>query len=127
MSSLAGLGRRRFVSTNALAEVLKEVKKSGLPKATSSTSIKRARQKELDEMSNQFGDMITFLSFECYDAKGKLKTVRLPFIQPLVFLQHIVGHCTSFQRYYAEHLAGVGEDPSNPLENLSSTTCMLFV
>lgn len=47
--SLADLGRRRFVSQSALAELLKELSElDQLPSATSRSSVKRAREEKLD-------------------------------------------------------------------------------
>ena len=69
--NLASFGRRKFVSTSALAEILQEVKRSGLPKATSKDSIKRARERDLADMANECGSLVTYLEFEREDPKGK--------------------------------------------------------
>ena len=83
-ANLASFGRRKFVSTRALAEILQEVKRSGLPKATSKDSIKRAREKDLADMANECGTLVTYLEFEREDPKGKpIGTVQLPFVNPL--------------------------------------------
>ena len=54
-ANLASFGRRKFVSTRASAEILQEVKRSGLPKATPKDSIKRAREKDLADIANECG------------------------------------------------------------------------
>jgi hypothetical protein len=48
MSTLVGIGRRKFVSVSALADILKDLKEHGLPDAISRSSIKRARDSEFD-------------------------------------------------------------------------------
>ena len=45
---LADLGRKKFVSQAALAELLSELKDAPLPEATSRSSIKRARDEKVD-------------------------------------------------------------------------------
>lgn len=87
MASLASLGCQRYVSQNALAAILDEVKKSGIPKATSRSSIKRSREMQLEEMTNEFGHWISYIDFEQCSPKGETAkgTVKLPFINPLAF------------------------------------------
>ena len=88
-ANLASFGRRKFVSTRASAEILQEVKRSGLPKATPKDSIKRAREKDLADIANECGTLVTYLEFEREDPKGKpIGTVQLLFVNPLAFLQH---------------------------------------
>ena len=100
-ANLASFGRRKFVSTRALAEILQEVKSSGLPKATSKDSIKRAREKDLADMANEFGSLVIYLESEREDPKGTpLGTVHLPFVNPLAFFQYIVGNAESFARCF---------------------------
>ena len=70
-ANLASFGRRKFVSTRALAEILQEVKRSGLPKAASKDSIKRAREKDVADMANGCGTLVTYLEFEREDPKRK--------------------------------------------------------
>ena len=103
---------------NALAAILDEVKKSGIPKATSRSSIKRSRKMQLEEMTNEFGHLISYIDFEQCSPKGETAkgTVKLPFINPLAFFQHIVSDCAAFQRYYKQYLSGVGESIDSPLE-----------
>ena len=125
--NLASFGRRKFVSTSALAEILQEVKRSGLPKATSKDSIKRARERDLAEMANECGPLVTYLEFEREDPKGKpLGTVHLPFVNPLAFFQYIVGNAEPYARYLSKYLEGAGESQHDPLEKLTRSFCFVF-
>ena len=118
-ANLASFGRRKFVSTRALAEILQEVKRSGLPKAASKDSIKRAREKDVADMANGCGTLVTYLEFEREDPKRKpIGTVQLPFVNPLAFLRYIVGNAESYARYFSKYLDGAGESPHDPLEKL---------
>lgn len=68
-------------------------------------------------MTNQFGPILRYIVFEPVNEEDK--KIRLPFIHPIVFLQHCVSQCDAFQRYWNEYLTGVGESPMDPLENLA--------
>ena len=61
------------MSQSALSEILQEIKREGLPNATSRSSVKRARESELASWSNSIGDAITDLEFDCLDQKTKTK------------------------------------------------------
>lgn len=116
MSRLSSIGRQRYVSSSALAAVLKDVQQHGMPSATSRSSIKRSREKELSEMTNQFGSILRYTDFEPENEEDN--QIRLPFIHPFVFLQHCMSQCDAFQRYWNEYLTGVGESPMDPLQIL---------
>lgn len=117
MSSLAAIGRQRFVSQSALAAILTDVKKHGVPESTSRSAIKRSRDSELEECTNQFGPLMVHINFPCVDSKGKaLPDLKLPFVNPLTFLQHCLQNCPAMQRYYQEYLATFGDSPGSPLE-----------
>lgn len=117
MSNVANIGRQKYVSQSALSAILEEVRQNGIPDASSRSTIKRHRDTKIAEMTNQFGEMLVELEFECVDPKGKpLPNVKLPFIQPVVFLQHCVVHCPSFLKYFKDFLAGHGNSPNGPYE-----------
>ena len=107
------------MSQSALSEILQEIKRKGLPNATSRSSVKRARESELASWSNSIGDAITYLEFDYLDQKTKTKktgTVKLPFVHPWWFLQVCCEQCPAFIRYYEQHLSGMGNSPDAPFE-----------
>lgn len=119
MSLLAAIGRKRYVSTSALSEVLKEVKDAGLPGGISRSSVKRARESELASWSNSTANAITEVEYECVDAKGKKTgTVKLPFVHTWWFLQVCCEKCPSFIKYFEQYLANLGNSPNDALEQL---------
>ena len=58
MSRLVDIGRRKFVSTAGLADVLKDLRDNGMPTAISRSSIKRARDSEFDDCVTPYGPIL---------------------------------------------------------------------
>lgn len=89
---LASLGRKVFVSQRGLESVLSDLKKSGFLAedfgTTSRSSIKRARDGEEKSWENAFGQMIIYM--EIPHESDATKFVRVPFVPPVVLLQHCI-------------------------------------
>ena len=58
MSRLVELGRRKFISVSALADVLKDIKENGMPTHVSRSSIKRARDHEFEQYNTPYGAVL---------------------------------------------------------------------
>ena len=58
MSRLVDIGRRKYVSTAGLADVLKDIRDKGMPTAISRSSIKRARDSEFDDCVTPYGPIL---------------------------------------------------------------------
>lgn len=112
MAELAQLGRKKYVSQSALADVIRDIKENGIPKNASRSSIKRSREKELHEHSNKFGPLIKFIRFDCIDGS----TLELPFVSPLAFLQHCLSDRAAFIRYWNDYLSSFGGSPDAPFD-----------
>lgn len=112
MAKLAQIGRKKYVSQSALADVIRDIKENGLPSGSSRSSIKRAREKELQEFSNSYGSLIKFIRFDCVDGS----TLELPFVHPWAFLQHCLLERSAFIRYWSDYLSGLGSSPDAPFD-----------
>ena len=97
---LASLGRRRYVSESALAELLKEVKEVGMPDASSRSSIKRARKAVIDEIQTEFGPLIQ--SFEVPLEGGG--TDKFDFIHPGALVSHALRNIPAYRDFVKERL-----------------------
>ena len=70
--NLADLGRKRFVSQNALSELLKELKAfDEIPAATSRSSVKRARDEKMKIMT-PVGSLFTSKKLAATDGEGDM-------------------------------------------------------
>ena len=58
MTRLADLGRRKYVSSAGLADVLKDIRDNGMPDSISRQSIKRARDSEFDDFVTPYGPIM---------------------------------------------------------------------
>ena len=68
--NLADLGRKRFVSQNALSELLKELKAfDEIPAATSRSSVKRARDEKM-KIITPVGSLFTSKKLAATDGEG---------------------------------------------------------
>eukprot|EP00973_Karenia_brevis_P067410 9375326-Karenia_brevis.AAC.1 len=92
---LASLGRRRYVSISAMAELCTELREGGIPSNTSRASIKRAR----DE----------FLKLERPN-----KEWQLLYTHPIAMLVHAVQESAEFASVLGEALRKKPPTPSNP-------------
>ena len=97
--SLANLGRRSFVSLRGLQGILKDIAENGLPSQTSARSIKRAREKQLEEMKTTYGDIIQDMVLPLENGK---KTITLPVVHPVAFLAACLQQCSEFSSFFAE-------------------------
>lgn len=70
--NLANLGRKRFVSQNALSELLKELKAfDEIPAVTSRSSVKRARDQKMKIMT-PVGSLFTSKKLAATDGEGHM-------------------------------------------------------
>ena len=86
---------RSYVSQSGLAAILASIREHGMPKATSRSSIKRARDAALPS------DMFTEINIEM--ESGEIK--QFPIVSPMVLLNHLVGEVESFSRFFSAQLA----------------------
>ena len=77
---------RSYVSRSGLAAILKSIKENGLPKGTSRSSIKRARDEALP------AELFTTVQLEMDD--GTLK--QFPCVQPILLIKHLIEVVPSF-------------------------------
>ena len=116
MANLASLGRDRYCSQAGIAALLKEIEKHGLPDKISRSALKRARDEDLKQCSNIYGDLIVQTELDMLDDKGKPAVKQsFPFINPLCFLQNILTNCEPFKDYFAAHLLTHGKSIESPL------------
>ena len=89
---LTSAHHRSYVSQSGLAAILQSIRENGLPKATSRSSIKRARDVALPS------DIFTTINIEM--ESGEIK--KFPIVSPLVLLGHLVAHVPSFARFFLD-------------------------
>ena len=58
MARLADLGRRKYVSSAGLEDVLKDIRDNGMPDSISRRAIKRARDSEFDDFVTPYGPIM---------------------------------------------------------------------
>jgi hypothetical protein len=106
-SSLSTIGRSRFCSQSALASILQEVQRSGVPAATSRASVKRARDADI-RVETPFGALFQELTLQ-------LTSPAEPFVvdvvNPLAFLHHATATSHQFAAFVSKALA---QRPSGP-------------
>ena len=81
---------RSYVSQSGLAAILKSIKENGLPKGTSRSSIKRARDEALP------AELFTTVQLEMDD--GTLK--QFPCVQPILLIKHLIEVVPSFADFF---------------------------
>lgn len=104
------------VSQRGLAEVLHEIQIHGLPSATSRSSVKRARDADIEACANTYGKVLLSRELET-EGKGNSKQT-FPFVHPLAFVQHCLTECQPFRDYFIKYILPFGQDPSSPIEKL---------
>lgn len=87
--------QRSFVSQAGLIEVLKSVKKHGMPKAVSRRTLKRTRQAELAQ-DTPVGKLFTTLSLEMVDGTFK----PFPAVNPLPLLWLCLHRCFHLLNFF---------------------------
>lgn len=104
---ISALGRRSFMSQNALSEVLTKVRESGeVPSHTSKSTVKR-RKEEACAVETPYGSLIQSFQAEMTDG-SKLE---LPFCHPAAILHHVSNVSSRVQHL----LTKVAESHSNSL------------
>ena len=94
--SLADLGRSSYVSQRGLADTLKRLQDGGKlskDETTSRSSIKRAREKELAEMSTRYGPLL--IEKEIHGSNSKVYTVSM--LNPVSLWTYMVENCHELQ------------------------------
>ena len=103
--SLAYLGRSSFVSQSGLADTLRKLNEAGfLSKdigGISRQSVKRARERELEQTATRFGPLMKALGLKNEDGKV---IHEVPIIDPVPLFSHVVEHCTGFQNFSSDVL-----------------------
>ena len=99
---LADLGLRSFVSQSGLANILKDLKETGLPDAVSRRSIKRARASAV-RLTTANGPIFRKWIIPRVDADQQ--PLVLEFIDPLSWLTYISDNCAGFSAFMAGCLA----------------------
>ena len=87
------LGRKHFLSKSALGSVLEEVAAHGLPDARSRHSIKRSRDRDLNE-ETPHGPLLRTVMVETSTQKAKLV-----FVNPAALLQRAAGTDSDFSQH----------------------------
>jgi hypothetical protein len=101
------LGRRRFVSQNALVELLREIRDSELPAHISRPTLKRARDKET-AVTTRFGPTLSAF---------KIGGAEIHYLHPASFLQHCVDECQPFADFFKHVLDSLPlSSPTSPLQ-----------
>ena len=91
---LTSAHHQSYVSQSGLAAILRSIREHGMPKATSRSSIKRARDAALPS------DIFSSMNIEM--VSGEIK--KFPIVSPLVLLGHLVAHVPSFARFFSGQL-----------------------
>ena len=89
--ALASLGRASFVSKSGMAQLLAEVKKSGLPDAFSRSSQYRARKHVCNTMT-EYGKLVVEVDVTTTDGEP----MKMGFQNPLAFMAY---HCEQSVHY----------------------------
>lgn len=119
MADLASLGRQHYVSQAALSAILAEIKQQGIPEATSRSSVKRARDHQIDSVRNMYGTLMVQSMFVDKNARNvKDREVKLPLVHPWAFLQHCLDECGPDREFFKKHILPYGTSPDSPLESL---------
>ena len=107
--SLANLGRSSFVSQSGLSDTLRKLHEAGLLLkdigGISRQSVKRARERELEQTTTRFGPLIKTLGLKNEDGKV---IHEVPIIDPVPLFSHVVEHCPGFQEFFFRRL---GDQP----------------
>ena len=104
---IARLGRRTFISQNAVSEILTAVRNSGeIPEHTSRATVKRRREAAIG-IDTQYGQLLQQLAVQKEDGT----TLLLDYCNPAAFLHYTSRHCPRMQDMLnaaaAQHLNSV--------------------
>jgi hypothetical protein len=97
---LSRLGLRSYVSQSALAQVLSDVRRDGIPEASSRSSIKRAREASI-RVSTPFGPLLR--SFEVHLA-GSPQPHSISYVHPIALLHHLCERSNDFAEFVEDAL-----------------------
>lgn len=93
-----------YVSQSGLSEILKSIKKHGLPEAIDRRSIKRARDSEIPPS--------VFTSIQAEMEKGQQKT--FPAVNPVELLKYMCGQQGGFSEYFWQKHTEMPSAPHKP-------------
>lgn len=107
---IAALGRRSFMSQNALSEVLTSIKNSGeLPSHTSKATVKRRRD-EAVAVDTPYGPLIQSFKTDMQDGSQ----MELPFCHPAAMLHHVSSQFSRVQQLLSRAVANHANSFSQP-------------
>ena len=113
MSVLSQLGRPNYVSESGLASLPTELKELGqLPEQTSRTSIKRARDQAISDLSAQYGTLMKTKKIPLEGGEGELSVC---FLDPVATLVTCLEQCVPFRVYMSSCLEKVAPRYDQPL------------
>lgn len=93
-----------YVSQSGLSEILKSIKKHGLPEAIDRRIIKRARDSEIPPS--------VFTSIQAEMEKGQQKT--FPAVNPVELLKYVCGQPGGFSEYFWQKHTEMPSAPHKP-------------
>ena len=110
---MSSLGRKSYVSQRGLAAALRELKDMDeAPEATSSESIKRIRDKEL-EISTPYGSLRSTFEFPVVQKKNT-RMVEVPMVSLAVFMHHASSELPGFAAFLQQKLNMHPCSPAKP-------------